>query len=106
MRAQKHSIWWSGDELSNLKRKLTVGCVTTVILKQFAAVACDGTRSERFYFNRQTLLNIPRCEPSVILMASITTRNDLINRELQGGGSVCVCVFSVQHVVRNGVSYA
>jgi len=69
-----------------------VDCVTTVILEQFAAVACDGTRSERFYFNRQTLLNIPRCEPYVILMASITKRNDLINRELQGGGSVCVCV--------------
>lgn len=90
MRAQKRGIWRSDDELSYLFRKLTADCVTAVILEQFATVACDGTCSETFYFNRLTLLNIPRFEPSVILMASITKHNDLINRELQGGGFVCV----------------
>jgi hypothetical protein len=91
MGAKKCSIWWSNDDLSNLLRKITADCVISVILKHFATVACDGTYSETFHFNRLTLLNIPRFEPSVILMASLTKRNRLINRELQGGGFVSVC---------------
>jgi hypothetical protein len=102
MRAEKHCIWWSDDGLSNVFRKLTVGCVTAVILKQFATAACDGPCSETFYSNPLTLLNISRFEPSVFLMASVTKRNDLINGELRGGGFVCV--FPVQHAMRNATS--